>query len=105
MNIASESEITLRTIAAAKTFFPLLVLLIAVPVLLVLISLASPVFVRIGNYEFPILIPYFENLTKIGYYIVVYIAFLSLFISVTFRNYAIRFFRRMERKRRSLDTA
>jgi len=105
MNIASESKITLRVITAAKMFFPPLILAIVFSVLLVLISLANPIFVRIGDYQFPILIPYFENLTKVGCYIVVYIAFLSLFISVTFRDYAIRFFRRMERKRISLDTA
>lgn len=87
------AEIAHRVGRAARNFLPPLLLALAFAICEVLISLAHPVFIEIGGYDFPIFMPYLENLTKVLCYIIVAVAFLFFFVGVIFRDYIIKLLR------------
>jgi len=95
--VCIKSEIVFRTGMAARVFLPPLALVIGCSLLLVIISLAHPFSLRIGNYQLPIFMPYAEQITKILCYVVVYAGFCSLFISATVRHHVIQFFQKRSR--------
>lgn len=98
-------EITRRTIVAARKFLPALFSALGFGVVEVLISLLRPVSIEIGGYKFPILIPFWEDVTKILCYLVVIIAFGSLFTSFTCRNYVLNIARNRAKSTRAKRAA
>lgn len=88
------SELAHRTSVAAKMFFPPLLLAIGFAIIEVLISLTHPVFIALGDVNFPVYLPYWEEATKTTCYIIADIAFCSLFISFTFRDFIVRLARK-----------